>query len=81
MPVLKGVITIKFSFCKIFTKIPTKEERSDFRKTLKPRFPENFDFTGFIVTFIKSIESEMKHSLPNERHKKAHRQVLREIDK
>ena len=33
VPVSKGVITIKFSLYKILTKIPTKLERLDFRKT------------------------------------------------
>ena len=49
VPVLYGVITIKFSLYKILTKIPTKEERMNFHKMLKTTFRENFDFRRFII--------------------------------
>ena len=49
VPVLNRVITRKFSLHKFLTKIPTKEERLNIRKT-KNRFREKFDFRGFTVT-------------------------------
>ena len=50
VPVLKGIITIKSCSHKSLTKIPTKEEISNFCKTQKARFREKFDFRLFIVT-------------------------------
>ena len=44
----KGVIAIKFYFYQILTKIPTKEERLNFRKVWKTRFRENFYFKGLL---------------------------------
>ena len=51
MPVLKGIITIEYFLYKILSKIPTKEEKLDFCKTLKTIFFfMKFDIRGFIKT-------------------------------
>lgn len=56
VPILRGVIQVKFYFYEILSKIQTKEEKLKFLKTLKKifRFQENFDFRGLCVSSLKS---------------------------
>ena len=61
MPVLKGVIQVKFYFYLHFVSYenPNKRRKIEFSKHGKTRFQENFDFRVLCVSLMKFFTSNM----------------------